>query len=626
MSRFFLVLVLLISAAQATMVVPELHECPVCGEKSVTQSLASYSMFGEPARDFSDQPSFAFARADVCPNDLFASWPDSWGKIEPADKAKLADFLKQPALNLTDQEKAIIGGHEKEFREGRWFLPLWARTCDSYRTLNDRDKFDRILRLHYAGGYFDPSRPPKDFEQRLIVHYREDAITALKDVQLADWPKPDEKRVFAYLHAELTRQAGRDAEAVELFQKVIATESSQKPDEETSWILQWATEQILRAGPEAKDVDLLVAAIIPEMPDPWRKKSIYEDPRWPRHYAAIDVLADHAASGNKPFSDALWKLLDRKPERLLALLETTGRGISSLRDIDPRWREWFDEIAALLNKGELPTVLSKDSNHTRVHNVLIREVEAADDNPSPWLKEVFLPEVRKRASDGGIPKILISNKQLFPGLSLPSLDGEEKPKAPASPTYNEISRALYELWEQLPPGERSDLVRIYVRILKKLDDEYESFDYPVTYFLPQIAETEEGRAAIHKEFDGTWKSSFWKAACAYAADMKNSRDDFVRHPVTAKADDSLIVKLLLQKSDPSWKDIAIKKLFEAEYLSSEVITYLVHLDLPETRKALDEFAKKVRNENGKKENGRLYTLENLDSTRISEGMQKLPIR
>lgn len=62
---------------------------------------------------------------------------------------------------------------------------------------------------------------------------------------------------------------------------------------------------------------------------------------------------------------------------------------------------------------------------------------------------------------------------------------------------------------------------------------------------------------------------------------------------------------------PSWKDTAIRKLNENEYLAAEVIDYLVHFDLPETRKALDDFARNVRNGTIVGEDGVLYKLEQI---------------
>ena len=633
MFRGFLLFLLSLAAAHATSVAPVLHECPVCGEKSVATRLMSYSNFGEPARDLSDDPRYRFSNVEICPNDLYAGFPDTWEDMKPAEKTKLHEFLKSPALRLTPEEKKIIAGHEDAFRDSRYFSMLWARTCDDFLTLSPQARLHRILRLHYSGSSIPKSKDAKEWEKRLAAHYREQAIAALKDAKSADWPKPDDKRVFAYLQAEFIRQAGRNDEAHALFQQVIAAESALKDDdEETSWILAWAEEQSLRTGPDTKDPARLITHIIPELPDPWRDEKATENPRWPLHHAAVDILVRKASSGEKPFSDALWNLLDRKNPRLLALLETTGHPIASLRDVDPRWAAWFDEIKALLDQNKLPDELSKDENPERITNVFVHVTASTSDDEklAPWYVDVLLPAVRKCVVEGGIPSLPVSDKLLYPGLPPSMLDKEAKKETPAS--LNKLSRALYELWEHLPAGERSDVARIYVRILHKLGDDYdESFNYPVEYFLPEMAGTQEGRDAIRAEFDGPWKSTFWKAASAYAAQMENSGETLRNHPMLSKWGYGLAAKLFRVHKDPSLKETAIKKLAEEDYVLDEVIGYLVSLDLPDTRKALEDYAKGIRSGNDRKRKsewpeGRLYTLQNLDEAKVQAGLKKIPLR
>lgn len=210
------------------------------------------------------------------------------------------------------------------------------------------------------------------------------------------------------------------------------------------------------------------------------------------------------------------------------------------------------------------------------------------------------------------------------------LDNDEKADAPAS--LNKISRALYDLWEQLPAGERADVARVYVRILHELGDDYdESFDYPVEYFLPELAETEEGREAIRAEFGGSWKSTFWKAACAYAAQMENSGETLRNHPLLDKWGYGLVAKLFRLHNDPSLKESAMKKLQSDEYVFDEVIDYLAALNLPETRKALEDYAKDIRSgkdDNRKQEwpEGRLFTLQDIDEATVKAGLKQLPLR
>ena len=622
-------LMLVAAVVNATSVYPELHECPVCGLESVKISIASYSQFGEPERDLSDSPNFRFANVEICSGDLYASWSDAWEKIDPEERAKLAVFLKEPALRLTEAERTAVTGHEQAFSESGWLEPLWARTCDGFRTVDERRQFDNVLRLHFSGRFFESDRVPEDWEKRLVSIFRDNAISALKEAAVAEWPKPHEKRVFAYLRGELTRQAGRDAEALKIFKEVIAAEKAAEPNEELEWIARWASEQSLRCGPEAKDPDKLLAEIISEMPDPWRERKAIGGKRWPRHYAAVDVLARRAADGDRAFSNTLWKLLDRKPERLLAFLETTGSKVRALRSADPRWGEWFDEIAAWIDAGKLPSSLADDPNDARVINVLRSAVGGGEDERKAWRDEVFLPAVRKAAAQGGIPDLMIPEDNCLPILpTLPDEDPAEK--VASEPSLNDLSRELYDLWEQQPASVRAEIARVYTRILRKETDEREATQYPASYFLPGIAETEAGRAAIAREFEGEWNGSFWKAACAYAARLPNSAEALLGHPFTPKANAGLIVKLLLQRSDAGWKDEAIKKLNKGEWVSSEVVEYLDSLDLPETKAALEQFTDKIRKKKKGSRNGgmdgELSTLQKIEGLRVRKRMAELPIR
>ena len=106
--------------------------------------------------------------------------------------------------------------------------------------------------LHHAGYFAERENDAADWEKRLVSLYREKAISALKEATGAAWPKPEAKRVFAYLRAELTRKTGRKSEALVLFQEVIAAEKSAERNEELEWISRWAEEQSLLCTSDAK--------------------------------------------------------------------------------------------------------------------------------------------------------------------------------------------------------------------------------------------------------------------------------------------------------------------------------------------------------------------------------------
>ncbi len=506
------------AGVHATSVSPVLHECPVCGVKSVAMSLDSYSQFGEPARDLSDSPRFRFASVDICPGDLYASWSGRWEKIDATERAKLAAFLKEPELHLTKAERSIVGGHEDAFRKSPWFTPLWARSCDGLRASDERTKFFDVLRLHFHGG----RDAGEDWEKELGALFREKAIEALNSAVSADWTEPQEKRVFTYLRGELIRQAGRDEEALEIFRKVIAGEKSAEPDEELEWISRWATEQSLRCVPERKD-----------------------------------------------------------------------------------------------------------ANKERVGNVLRRAVGSEKREETAFRNNVLMPAVRKAAVDGGIPVVEIPKSNPFSWLP-PVNDQDTDEKAVKKTSLNDLSRELYFLWAELPASARADIARVYIRVLREDADELEEMKYPVSYFLPEIAESEEGRAWIAGEMVGGWKSSFGEAVCAYAARSPDSSEAFLEHPLTSKTDPDLLVKLLIQRSDAGWTEEAIRKLNEDKWVSSSIVKYLYGLDLPEARKALGDFVNKVRS--GKAQgrraglNGNLSTLQDIENLQVEDRLREIPLK
>lgn len=228
-----------LSVAAATTVNWVDHACPICGTVSVTMQLGSYHQSGEPAHDLSDSPGFSFHGVDVCPNDLFASWQSNWDRVDPTDKAKLSEFLKQPCVVLTAQEKAIVGDHLDQLKLSCWWEELWARSCDEIRKPDPRHRWRRAIAMNHTGLV-----ATSDWEKKLAAHYREQAIIELKAATTSSWATDVEKRISSYLEAELTRQAGRVDEAKVLFRKVISHEKTLPPNEDFAWIASWSGDQL----------------------------------------------------------------------------------------------------------------------------------------------------------------------------------------------------------------------------------------------------------------------------------------------------------------------------------------------------------------------------------------------
>lgn len=89
--------------------------------------------------------------------------------------------------------------------------------------------------------------------------------------------------------------------------------------------------------------------------------------------------------------------------------------------------------------------------------------------------------------------------------------------------------------------------------------------------------------------------------------------------------------MLSQRSDASWRDDAIAKLTKDEWVSSELIDYLVSLDQLETKAALETFATRIRNQVGDSTrtgmpDGRLSALQKIEDSRVKALLRAIPIR
>lgn len=85
-----------------------------------------------------------------------------------------------------------------------------------------------------------------------------------------------------------------------------------------------------------------------------------------------------------------------------------------------------------------------------------------------------------------------------------------------------------------------------------------------------------------------------------------------------------------QRSDAGWKDVAIRRLHGDQWVSSEIVSYLDSLGLPETRAALDRFADGARvakkGLRGVEADGELYTLRKIEELRVGERLGGVPVR
>ncbi|MBK1883239.1 hypothetical protein JIN85_12505 [Luteolibacter pohnpeiensis] len=564
--------------------------------------LCSYSRYGPAARDLSDNPSILYGSVTICPADLFAGSESDWESVDQETKSKLREFLDHPALHLSEAEKHAISGHEEAFRRSQWFDELWARTCGEFLPTNERRQLMQSRRLQAIGAFQEENGTLEDWQQELRKIELEKLIAELKQAASANWPSQDEKRIFAYLRAEFTRQAGRNAEAIELFDQVAAVEKEYRASDEADgleWISSWAEEQRLRASPVASQPDELLKCIIPELPDP-QDEATQQDPRWSRHWVAVDILAKKAVAGEVDFQAALWELLDRRTDRFTALIHMSKADFSLLGQKDSRWNDWFQEIRVMSDSeaGELKARLFESESES-------------------WRKQILLPAVRR----------LGANDDPF---SLPvSPDGK---LADSSTDHEALANELAELWKDSLPEDRASIARVLVHLLRVTDEIAETPEQPWKTLLIQLAEVEEGQNAMIEQLGQPWKSSFWKSVCAYLAGVSDADEVLITDAFVEKAGSEWIWRLLAAKHDPVWMDRAIDQLQADGWESITASSYLFGLDQPKAADALEAFAEKSKTPDQTKtrdaalEEVSLIQLRMIEERRTERRLKTLPIR
>lgn len=639
MIRALSALMSLVLTSTATSVYPQDHICPVCSAKSVTMSLASHSHFGEFARDLSDVPAFQFDQVEVCPTDLYASWSSRWDEIDKREKAKLAEFLKRPSITLSPDERRIVAGHEAELRASRWWRLLWVRSCDDVRGITARQRHNTTMLFHYAGRY-----DQADWNNQLSSHYREKAILSLKEAVTAEWTTPSEKRIFSYLRAELVRQAGRLQEASELFREVIANEKKAPASEELAWIPRWAEEQSLKADPKATNAEALVALILPGMPDPWRAEKASALPGWPRHLAALQILSERASQGDAPAAKALWKILERKPERLLALVETVGTDLKPLRTTDPKWKSWFDEISARLKGEKLPAPFEADPNPQRLVNVFTGRI-LEEPGGRAWRQSVLQPAIIKALAGHDLPSVTLPQDDPIEGTSLPPLispdrtlkTGEVPPQvaAPPPPTSPKLALALIELLQEQPRDQQPATARMLMRLLQKAEEAPEDAAYPNNRIVTQLLELNGMDRELARELDAPWKSTFWKTMGEYIARVPASSEKLASHPLVSKAfgesEDRPYERLLwdafAERDDRIWNDRLVPEL-EKPGRPPFDYSYAFKLNDPKVDAALEQRLRLLRGRAKKDDPAEMiyYELRTIEGLKVTRSLKPIPIQ
>lgn len=253
-----LVLGLSLARSSATTLFPAKQMCPVCGETFIATRVGSYSSFGEPERDLSDQPFVRFGGAETCPYCLFSSLKADFEDVSDDERAALQSMLPTARVRLQEFErKFFLESPRDMLLRAEWFFPLLlARECNGLRKKDG--KRDAQLLLHL---YYDTDR-----HETLHGFYRTQVIALLSSLLAEGEFNGGEEAVFTYLLGELNRLGGRDEEALQCFGKAEAlVQSLPKPDEENEgsfeWVEQWAFEQSCRIRFVTNSVQCLAATL-----------------------------------------------------------------------------------------------------------------------------------------------------------------------------------------------------------------------------------------------------------------------------------------------------------------------------------------------------------------------------
>lgn len=447
----------------------------------------------EPAGDLVWEGAWDLDR-DLSNQALFLSFDtgrQSWEDPSACNPEELAG-------QLTAEELAMVRGHEDQALASDW-AKLWpARSSAS----DPRLRFLVAMHLHYAGHY----GPGWEWRLKLKALYLKEAIAQVSTARTAEWTTALEKRIFTYLHAELLRRDGRVAEARTIFSEFIASERKREADPSTAWLVEWAEEQALINDASAMKPAELATWLLPEMPKPdWDAKPT---PSWTKHHTALKELAERSRLRDPAALDLLWKILDRKPARLLAMAETLDRqGFKwlSLRDAGDKWQQWFDELMALTGPQELAAFGAAEGEDLYLGSLV------------PIIYDDYVTaESRKRVVAPAIAKALASEKGALPAI------GDLTPEG----LVECLMRYLYHQ----APEQRLGTMRLVIRSLKQCPED-PHLGCILEIWMDELAAIRDQGDLLKSELEGEWKSNFWKAFCTYLAGVPGSAETLRKDPL-----------------------------------------------------------------------------------------------
>lgn len=542
--------------------------CPICKKKSYFVELHSFSMFGEPSRDFLDSPIFHFGGPRICPWDLFASQSNDWEVEDQAEFVRLRTRLetKEPVILLTADEGKLLDKIRKG-EESDSFLELrelwWMRTLRSPAGVEDEIMMTMKL---FASCYGDSSPMPelREVYRRKLLELFE---TAVADQNLKEEPRFR----YQYLHAEFVRKGGALEEAVREFSEFdkLLGGIPEKKRMEYEPLVTWTKEQILGLQLKTAGLDSLVKGLIVPLPNPFRDNESEEGDTWLRHRWALKELVQRCLDGDQAALDRLWELLGRDAGKLLAAAETVRfPSLNRFAKSGPRWEKWRLEMVEQLGEGKIPKEAEAKINQERNVNILSRIVLGDKFDPLPPLpaaqpQEADTPEKRLRAALATIEE----------GTN------EEATKS--------VVKALDEL-----------------RALDwQLAKEETMYDYPLQYFSRAFALSgDRFQTELEASLTKTWKDPFfremarlWLGKPDALAKLEGTEALTTKPKYPGYGPVQMVYFFLEARKNPAWKARCVRDLKDLNMLNDRVYSYAEEIMTPELEMILLERHTRIMN-------------------------------
>ncbi|BDS06939.1 hypothetical protein NT6N_19790 [Oceaniferula spumae] len=566
MNRFLAICGAILLAAmplEATSVDSVDHTCPACGRQVQLTVLMSYSQFGEQPRNLSSMFG-GITSPQMCPYDLFIDYASRWEKPEAGVKQRIEPILKKRTIVLTEAEQAARKEHGDEFFEPVKEI-LWYRTCLPHLKKNKQASPERdlsiSLRLYYNA-----------YDEPLRSFYRNLAITRLAELPKAAWLKDEVgKLVYAYLHAELLREAGRDQQAIDAFRKVLsAYKKFPGKTEDNQWIEQWAEEQLTRTLFSKQSSAELKENINLQWLDTeyWQEDDHPSDTspeKWMKHRLALSMIQERHPAGQPDAGEILNAVLDHNVLRLMALADTAAVDYRTLTKHKPL-KIWLTQLRKELKNG-----------------TLFRQVKDAE---------------QKKNLERQLGRLLGKNmfgdewpvtEELLPHFEKWRMARDSTPPLPEGWTWQQGTDGYKSLIDDEFKNDldlRRDAMFAFLQVLPQVPDQPKKWSWDVAQGLQTLA---ENKAHFHGRLTGLlekqWEGEFWKSCVAYL-NGSGKAEAFTNSALVKveidqeKRYENFIYGFLGDANDSTWKTKALEELSGDQWIKSDVYRYLDDLSDP----------------------------------------------